>query len=94
MCLVSRVGDRHDLVEGFLLADHAEVGPRTFFGGIPSLLEIDHLGIEGCITITQRLVERTLFNDSIPEFQRLSVSVVGQPELGLQTEPGDAEQNQ
>jgi len=91
---VSRVGDRHDLVEGLLLADHAEVGPRTFFGGVPALLEVDHLRIEGGIASAQSVVEHPLLHDCGPQFQRLSVTVVGDPEFGLKTESGDAEQYQ
>ena len=51
--LRGRVGGRNDLVKRFSLADHAEVGASPFFGRIITLLEVDDLGVERGISVTE-----------------------------------------
>ncbi len=90
--LVRRVGDRHDLVESFLLANHAEIGAGAFLRRISSLLQIDHLGIEGSVSGAQGLIECALLRNRCPEVHRFAIAVVRKPQLGLETEPGNTEQ--
>jgi len=52
----------HDLEEGFVAADHAEISARAFFSCFETLLEIDHFGIERGIAFAELLVETALFN--------------------------------
>jgi hypothetical protein len=87
--LTRRVADRYHLVEGFMLAYHAQIGSRALFGCVDALFEIDDLGIQRCISLTQRIVERCLFSDSRSELLGFSIAVVGKPELGLKTEHGN-----
>ena len=84
-----RVSDGHNLVEGFLGADHAEIGSRAFFGCVYTLLEVDDLGIQRCISFAQRIVESGLVSNSRSKLHRFSMTVVGKPEFGLKTEPGN-----
>ena len=91
--LLRSVGDRYDLVKRLLPSDHAEIGTSAFFGRVAALLEIDYLGIERAIAITQRIIESPLLGNRVAQPHGFSVAVVRKPELGLQTETGDAEQN-
>ena len=62
--LAGRTGDRNDLEERFVFADHAEVGPCALFRCINALLEIDNLGVQRRVAFTQRIVESALLSDS------------------------------
>lgn len=92
--LSARVGDRYDLVEGFLLANHAEIGASALFRGITALLEVDNFGIERPIAQTQVIIDLPLLGDSIAQFQGLPITVVRKPQLSLQTQSGQREQNE
>ena len=74
-----------------MLANHAEIGAGTFFGRVTALLEIDYLGIERVIAITQRLVQSPLLGNCLAQIHRFSVATIGKPELCLQAKSGYAE---
>ena len=88
------VGDRHNLVKSLALANHAQIGPRAFFGRVSSLLKINHLGIERGVSGTQRLIQRALFGNRGSQVRRLPKTVVREPELGLKTKSGDPQHYQ
>ena len=89
--LGSCVGDRHNLIEGLTLADHAQIRARTLFGRIHTLLEVDNFSVQSTVALAQRIVEIALLSDRGAQLQRFSVTVVGKPEFGLKTEPGYTE---
>lgn len=88
---VCRVGDRNDLVEGLVRANHAEIGSRAFLGRFQALLEIDHFGIERLIAIAQRLVLLSLLGYSGAQVSRLAETLGREPQLRLQGQRDDPE---
>ncbi len=74
-----------------MFADHAEVSACSLFGSIRTLLEVDHLGIQCGIALTERIIEGALIGHGCAQLQGLAIAVVGEPEFGLKAEPGNRE---
>ena len=74
---------RNDLVEGFLLANHAEIRARAFLGGSRTLFQVNDFGIEGRVAIAECVILQALPGNRGTQVARLAVAVVSQPELSL-----------
>jgi len=83
---VRRVGDRHNLVEGFLGPDHAQIGAGAFFGRLGALLEVNDFRVEGVIALTKLRILPALFSDSGAKITRFAETFGGEPQLTLQSQ--------
>ena len=83
-CLVRRVSDGHDLVEGFSGADHAEISARAFFSRLGTILQVHNFGIERLIPLPQLLILRPLLGDGGTQIARLAKALRRKPQLTLQ----------